>query len=102
MTEVFGFVGRILKRVAAREGDDIPSGTNHQFGFEWQSPEDFRAQFCLADVLTDDKCSRRAHVDHSEIPQLLGQNAWLKPLVTADVDGPKKYDRCHGILPTFR
>jgi hypothetical protein len=95
MTEILGFVGRILKRIAALQGDDVARGTDHQLGFEWQSTQDFRAQGCRADILADNKCSRRADVDHPKVRQLFGKNARLKSLMTADVDRPEKYDRGH-------
>src|SRR5262249_48037720 len=45
--------------------NNVSAATDHDMGFEWQSPKQFSPQPCLTYRLPDHKGPGRAHVDHT-------------------------------------
>ena len=76
--------------VVRQQPDDLTGLADHDLGIEWQHAGDFDAQLRAADWPTDDKGSRRADVNGTQVLQSLGKRRWSEGSVPPNVEAPRR------------
>ena len=87
--------------VVRQQTDDLTGLADHDLGIEWQHAGDFNAQLRAADWPPDDKGSRRADVNDTQVLQSLGElGRWSEGSVPPNVETPEKNHKCHECPPS--
>ena len=83
------------KRILRLQTDKIAAVAEHDFGFEWQLPEQCRTERCSRSRFANDKRAGSTHIHDIIVAQLFCEEAWAKRPVPANIDTAEENDESH-------
>lgn len=88
------------KRVVGLKTGDLTTFADDNFGFKWQSAEQFSAELYSRSGLSHNQSTGSANVHDSIVLQFCSEDAWPESSMAADIDTSKEDYESHAVNVT--